>query len=365
MHIQHMLNDPKSMKSLERRAVEHLRDMLDQVPSIKVIKVGREPHGPDYGIDALIRLGVNNRHYTLACEVKDNGQPRIVRMAILHLQNVLERRQSQFIPVFIAPYLSPEARSICQEYKVGFLDFEGNCRLVFDGVFIERLVASKPPTERRGLKGIFRPKSAQVLRLMLRDPQRRWRVAKLAEQADVSLGQVSNVRKVLLDKEWAAVDREGMWLSEPEALLDSWREVYEPPAGRRLGFYTTYHSGIFEEAARHALEAANKLGTAMLASFSAAHWLAPYARTGTHFFYADKLGLEVLKRELKLSSAAKGENVFVTRPKDKGLFRDKVETAPGILCTSPVQTYLDLTIAGERGQEAADHLRREKLTWTR
>ena len=32
---------------------------------------------------------------------------------------------------------------------------------------------------------------------------------------------------------------------------------------------------------------------------------------------------------------------------------------------SPIQTYLDLAAAGERGREAADHLRREKLTWSK
>jgi hypothetical protein len=34
-----------------------------------------------------------------------------------------------------------------------------------------------------------------------------------------------------------------------------------------------------------------------------------------------------------------------------------------VVCTSPVQTYLDLAAAGERGQEAADHLRQERLQW--
>jgi hypothetical protein len=40
-----------------------------------------------------------------------------------------------------------------------------------------------------------------------------------------------------------------------------------------------------------------------------------------------------------------------------------VEAGPGVICTSAVQTYLDLTNAGERGKEAADHLRQEKLQW--
>jgi hypothetical protein len=198
---------------------------------------------------------------------------------------------------------------------------------------------------------------------MLRDPPRHWRVAELAGAAGVSLGHVSNVRAALLDREWASADPEGLLLTKPDALLDAWRDAYEPPAGKRLGFYTTLHGSAFDEAARKALGAANERGEAMFASFSAAQWLAPYARTATHFFYADETGLDVLQHELKLSSASKGENVVITQLNDSGLFRDRIEPAPGILCTSPNQTYLDLAAAGERGREAADHLRQEKLKW--
>jgi hypothetical protein len=81
------------------------------------------------------------------------------------------------------------------------------------------------------------------------------------------------------------------------------------------------------------------------------------------YFYADDAGLEHLLAGLKLSSTSKGENVTVTVLKDLGVFRDTVEPAPGVICTSPVQTYLDLAAAGERGREAAEHLRKEWLTW--
>jgi hypothetical protein len=63
--------------------------------------------------------------------------------------------------------------------------------------------------------------------------------------------------------------------------------------------------------------------------------------------------------------ASKGENVVVILPKDLGLLADTVEPAAGAICTSPVQTYLDLSMAGERGAEAADHLRQERLSWPR
>jgi hypothetical protein len=42
-----------------------------------------------------------------------------------------------------------------------------------------------------------------------------------------------------------------------------------------------------------------------------------------------------------------------------------VEPALGIVCTSPVQTYLDFAHCGERGQESADYFRQKKLQWLR
>ncbi|MNL27548.1 hypothetical protein D3C87_1491450 [compost metagenome] len=123
------------------------------------------------------------------------------------------------------------------------------------------------------------------------------------------------------------------------------------------------HGSTFEDAARTALRADEAPRCAAFASFSAAQWLSPYGRTGTHYFFADEDGLRKLQAALKLAPAAKGENVIITVPKDTGLFADTIEPVPGAVCTSLVQTYLDLSIAGERGAEAADHLRQEKLSW--
>jgi hypothetical protein len=318
---------------------------------------------PSFEVDIVAHIDVSGTRHVLVCEVKSSGQPRHVRMALLQLRNYVAHQAQDATPVFIAPYLTPEAQALCREHDVGFMDLEGNARLVFDGIFIERQVASKPVAERRELRSLFKPKSAQVLRAMLRDPHRAWRVTELAQVADVSLGHVSNVRTGLLDREWAQVSDEGLHLSEPDALLDEWCDAYEPPAGRRMSFYTTLHGSSLEEAARRVLHVDREAGLAVFASFSAAQWLAPYGRTGMQYFYADNAGLDRLKEHLKLSLSPKGENVIVTVPKDSGLFRDTVEPAKGAVCTSAVQTYLDLWVSGERGQEAAEHLRQEKLSW--
>jgi hypothetical protein len=362
-HFQQMLKQPDSVKEVEARAVNELRALLEQVPAIKIKAVQSQAAVRGGEVDIVTTLTVAGRRHLLICEVKVNGQPRNVRVAVLQLRNYIAHLGKAVTPLLIAPYLSPDARALCRKEGVGFLDFEGNARLVFGGVFVERSVPNKPSAERRELRSLFKPKSAQVLTVMLGNPNHAWRVTELAAAAGVSLGHVSNVRAGLLDREWGTVSDKGLSLSAPDELLNAWRDAYQPPPGQCMSFYTTLHGSAFENAARRVLHVGSDKGQAAFASFSAAHWLAPYGRSGTEYFYADESGLRHLTAALKLSSAAKGENVVVTVPKESGLFRATVEPATGAVCTGLVQTYLDLSAAGERGREAAEHLRRERLTW--
>lgn len=358
-----MLKDAHSMKEAEARASEGLRRLLERIPIVQIEAIEAEAVSAEWEPDLIARLLVDGQQHLLICEYKSNGQPRYARSALLELRNYVAQRAPQATPIFIAPYISPAVRQLCEEKGVGYLDLEGNARIAFGGVFIERMVADKPAPEQRELKSLFRPKSAQVLRAMLREPGRAWRVTELSEISGVSLGHVSNVRAALIDREWARASDDGLALAAPAALLDAWRDSYTAPPGERLRFYTPLHGSALEDAARAALRTESSPGHAAFASFSAAQWIAPYGRTGTHYFFADREGLRKLQTALKLVSAPKGENVVVTVPKDAGLLADTVEPAPGAVCTSPIQTYLDLYIAGERGIEAAEHLRQERLSW--
>jgi Transcriptional regulator, AbiEi antitoxin, Type IV TA system len=349
--------------NVEQQAVELLRNTLAEVPEVELVDILTEPVRQDRSTVFIARLSFNGQRRTIVAEVKVSGQPRHVQTALFQLRRYVEGQQESVVPVVVAPYLSEDARALCTESKVGFLDFEGNASIRFPGFFLSREVAGKPPAERRELRSLFKPKSAQVMRTMLRDPTRQWRVADLAKESFVSMGHVSNVRSSLLDRTWAAVSDGGLFLSDPNGLLDTWREAYVPPAGERRTFYTTLHGSALEAALRAYGTAPAPDGVAILSSFSAANWLAPYARTGTHYFYADPAGVDRMRTLLKLSTAARGENVVITELDDAGVFHDAVEPTDGIQCTSPVQTYLDLYTAGDRGREAAEHLRHERLQW--
>ena len=173
----------------------------------------------------------------------------------------------------------------------------------------------------------------------------------------VSLGHVSNVRTGDRSGMGASV---GRWsrLSEPDALLDAWRDSYTAPPGERLQFP---HAIAWQRVRRRGPRRAarrRRPRTRCLRSFlgGAVASRSPYGRTGTQLLLCRRPKV-CAEAQAALKLASKRENVAITVPKDLGLLADTIEPAPGGL-TSPIQTHLDLSIAGERGAEAADHLRR-------
>ena len=350
-------------REVEGQAAEALRSLVERNPEIMVDEIVFGPPGPGHPVDILASISAFGRHHKLACEVRSNGQPRHVRNAILYVRDYVSNLEFDAAPMVSAPFLSEQSRALCIKSGVGYLDLHGNAFLQVPGILIEISVPGEPPAERRDLKSLFRPKAAQILRVMLRKPKRAWRVTELACAASASLGHVSNVRRALLSREWAEELSDGVVLSDPDAVLDAWRAAYRPPEGDVERLYTSLHGTAFEDAARAVFSLRASPRSLAFSSFSAARWIAPYGRTGTEYFHANREGAAQIADALRASGVDKGENVNIRILKDQHILADTIEPAPGVICTSPVQTYLDLSVSGERGVESADHLRREVLSW--
>ena len=365
-----MMKSVETVKNLTVDAVSAVRDLLRNVPSVQSIEC-EQTIGRDYGMDGLVAFAHRGGNYALVVVVTSNGAPRFVRSAVYQLESCVARlRRSaetsggrHFIPMIVSPYLSPEAHAICLDHDTAYLDLVGNARLVFDTVYIERAVAERPISETRALRSIFSPKAAAILRVLLREPGRAWRVADLAAEARASYGHVSNVRKALLAREWIEVGDDGVVLVQPDALLQAWRENYRRPAGESVTGYTHLNGTQLDERLRGTLNPDAERPRAIYALHSAAQWLAPFGRSATHTFYADEPGTEALKEALKLTHAAWGANVVLFVPTDESLFHDACEPGPEVFCTSPIVTYLDLWTGGDRDREAAEHLAGEFFPW--
>ena len=363
-YFQQMLKLADSVKALEQEGAAELERLLKRVPRIRLksFKTQTMNHGAHFDLE--VRLELDGQQHTLIVEMKANGQPRYAREAILQLKSIAGHSHPPATPVLVAPFLSPSTRELCTQEGVSYLDLEGNARLAFGSVYLEISTPHTPPVARRESKSLFKGRSAQVLRALLSFPNRTWKLSELSLVSAVSIGHVSNVLTSLQDREWAHRDQKGLSVTAPKALLDAWSSAYQRPVSEERRFYTTLHGSMLETALRDFFSAAPAPSTAVLASFSAAHWIAPYGRTTTQYLYGDVSVTERLSSALRLSSPAKGENVVLWIPNTIDVFFNSDAVHQGVRCTSALQTYLDLMQSGERGREAGDHLRRSTLSWT-
>ena len=341
-----------------------LRELLAASPIVQDVVIDDAPAREPGGYDGEVRFHIADESHRLVIECKSSGQPRHVRDAMSQLGREQFRSHELTRGLVVAPFISLASRALLAESGMGWLDLAGNARIVFPRFYLEVAMANRDPfATKRAHRSLFSPKSARLLQLLLLRPQA-WKVVDLATEAGVSVGQVSNVRKALIDREWAQAETgEGFRLTKPNALLDAWRDdgVQAPTLLKRA--YTLQHGTRLDLAIDQAFAAAAASGAKLrLASHSVARRVAPFARVAGEFFYADAAGMQLLENHLQLVPTDKGENVTIYHAKDDGLWMKTLDLQDNMKGTGLIQTYLDLLASGERGREAAEHWRAEKIT---
>lgn len=354
---------PYDAVKAKRQALQVFQDFVQGIPPLSLRRiVQNDPQVAALSADFIAEVGIAGQVRFFSVAVKASGQPRSIREAAGQLRRRCAERPD-IVPIVMAPFLSETARRVSKDEKNGYLDFHGNAHVAFDAVFIEREVAGKPEPERRSLRSLrslFKPQSARVVRLLLAEPSRHWRVIELSHAARVSVGLVGNIRTELRERCWADPSDQGFYLTDPDALLDAWADEYDPTKSREVRRYTSLVGDTFAE---RLMQLSRATGSIALSSFSAAEWWAPHVHQESTFFYADVAGLADLERVLELKPATTAANVIIRIPDEPGILDDAIRLEHGLCVTRPVQTYLDLLRSGDNGQAGAEHLRGAVLNW--
>jgi hypothetical protein len=337
---------------LEREATDRLLETVREAPFLADASIRHDRARVDSRIDFVCSIRAATIDRRLVCEVKASGQPRIAREACLDLVDYA-RSDKRDYPVFIAPYISPAAASICEGYGVGYLDMAGNCRLAFDQVFIRREGYPNLTIQKRDLRSLYSPKAERVLRVLLTAGRRSWKMQELADEADVSLGQMANVKKILADREWIDTEPSGLSLRSLEdgalPLLKEWAASYRFSRSFPADYYSL--KPIPQMEAELAAESRRLNVRVGFTGFSGAARFAPAVRYQRITAYAGGDITPLLER-LALKPVTSGATVTIIQPYDEGVFYGtrEMEDAPIV---SPVQIYLDLKQTKGRGEEAA------------
>ena len=189
-----------------RKQVAHrIRELFPQATDWQELI---DSHVGEQTVDVLIRFRFGDEAKTLICDVRPVGQPRHLREVVTHLRD-LRGRVPEAYAVAAAPYISPQSAALVRQNGCGYVDLSGNCYLAFGNVLIEK--EGKPNTRpaSRVLKTPFAPRAARVVRALLAERNRTWRLDELARAVQVSLGHAHNVMKRLEDLEWVMRGSEG------------------------------------------------------------------------------------------------------------------------------------------------------------
>src|SRR5215831_14461655 len=308
-------------EDVRRQVAQRLRDLL---PKAKGWQESADAEIGGQGADLLARFQLAGQEHTLVVEVTSLGQPRQIRAAVTRL-NEIRRELPGAYPVAGATYIGPQSARILKSNNLGFVDLSGNCYLALENALIEKEGKRNVRPSTRPLRSLYAPRATRVIRVLLVEPGRAWRLEELARAAEVSLGHSHNVVKRLEQLAWVERDDSQRFrLSKPTDLLEGWCESYTYRTNERTSL------------------------------------LAPSLRLPVVHCYLEG-DPDPVARALGLRPAAEADGALhFLAPYDLGVFYGAFEKG-GLKVVCLPQLYADLVNYERRGREQAEHLRREAM----
>ena len=341
---------------IRRQAVQRLKELFPKAQGWEESadpRIGRQAEG------LLLRFKLGAQEHLFMLEVSSLGQPRQIRASVTRFEEIKREIHGAY-PVATAVYIGPQSAKILKSHGFGYVDLSGNCHLAFENVLIEKEGKRNVRPSTRPLRSLFAPRATRVVRVLLTDPARAWRLEELAKAAAVSLGHSHNVVKRLADLAWVERDdRQRIRLMKPGDLLESWCDSYT----YRENEITSYV--VPEKITRRLMAEIARVATAEGRSYAftlnaGLSLVAPHLRLpAIHCYLEGDPGPVASALGLRPATETEG-GLHLLAPYDPGVFYGALEKS-GLKVTSLPQLYADLAGYERRGRELAEHLRREAM----
>lgn len=341
---------------IRRQAAQRLKELFPTA------KGWEETAGKQIGNQAaglVVKFKLGDQDHVLALEVCSLGQPRQIRAAVTRLREI-RREMEQAYPLAAAVYIGPQSARILKNNGLGYIDLSGNCSLAFGNVLIEKEGKRNVRPSTRPLRSLFAPRATRVVRVLLTEPGRAWRLEELAKAAGVSLGHSHNVVQRLADVAWVERDdRQRIRLMKPADLLESWCESYTYRENESTSYVVPEKVSrrFMAELARTATAEGRRYAFTLNAGLAL---VAPHLRLPAVHCYLEGDPAPVVAALGLRPATETGGALHLLAPYDPGVFYGTLEKS-GLKVTSLPQLYADLAGYEHRGAELAEHLRREAM----
>src|SRR5438045_3181844 len=221
---------------IRRQAAQRLRELFPRAKGWEELADLQAAGKP---VDVAVKFRLGDAEQLVVVEVSSLGQPRQIRAAVTRLAEIRRELPAAY-PVAASVYIGPQSARILRDNSLGYVDLSGNCYLAFDQVLIEKEGKRNSRPSTRPLRSLFAPRATRVVRVLLAEPQRAWRLEELARAAEVSLGHSHNVMSRLEDLRWVERDQaQRIHLGKPADLLGAWRESYTYRVNEIASYFVT------------------------------------------------------------------------------------------------------------------------------
>lgn len=331
--------------------------------------------------DLAFRLQEKHTVRHLLVEVK----PRWLQSVMADVAPIFNQvtAHSDMIPLLAVPKLSQQAKHLLREASINHADFSGTLYIRSPGLYVDLRPESVVPQMSLRESSVgrhqtsvnpFSDTASVVLRLLLAEPTRSWRIQELANDGGMSAAWVTTVAKILEERGYATRSQSGsgresdLRLNDPVTALQDWSDSYSWRANTANAYnvpleYTEIIQRIPE--LQHVLPQQGSEMTHALTLLGAADIYAAHVQHEQVHLYTDHdaIGLmdTYIRRTWRGEPVARGGNVNVVQPYYKRSVFVDARVINNIPVVSPVQLYLDLVTYPVRGKEAASVLARTVL----
>jgi len=330
--------------------------ILREIPGVSV--TARQQKRSDRGVDAILRFAGTHAH--VAIEIKQRANAATASQ-LAHYAKALRGTHL----LLIAGETTAEAREILKKSGIAVMDGLGNAHIELPGLLfhLEGGRGSRRP-KADSLRTRLKGKAGIAAQALLLHPKREWQVQDLAKEARISASLAHRVLARLEGEGILAVEATGpnrvRRVTNPTALLDLLYEEIEEQPTRTLGYLL----------AQTPQQLIKKLGTNLeqsgieyaLTGAAAASLIAPFvtAIPVVDVWVPVRAAPDELHKGAHADPVPDGPNVIFLQAKNDVPLAFRVK-AKELWVANRFRIYTDLRRDPRRGQEQADHLRREVI----
>lgn len=327
------------IKVKKKLSTDFFKVFLENIPIVKKCKLNKES-------EAEIELN-NGYKIKIALTIAEMGYPK-------QIIDIVSGIKKEMYYVVLAPYISERSATICKQAGVGYVDLAGNCTIAYESLYIEIKGNKNENVSKRGVKSIYERTSvvsSLILRIMLGDVNRLWKMKEIANTAGCSIGQVAKVKDFLLNKAYIEQTSGGIRIIEPRELMREWADVYDNDTEERIACYSLDNPAILESKIARMKEETGI--ECILTGFSGGSRYQPVVRYQKVHAYIDEMNLEQAIDYLGLKKVKSGANVIFIIPYNNCV-KYGAKLQKDNIVASPVQLYLDCMSIKGRGEEMAE-----------